>query len=335
MNTGNLNASEALFVRNVTAAFALAEVISVLPMTGSANRLWQFTTTSGIFVVKELPYNDQTQYADLRQAANFEALLIGEQRVPGPIPVPNRNGEYVSVLTDSRAKESPVRVHRWFTGTPPRVDDPVTLVQAGRTLRTIQLAGASCAVRPNGFLVQWHRNPNSLLEQFLASGHCAATATSQFRSTITDAVALVRAGEALSGDWVYTHRDHKPENCLSHDGVLAVLDWDECNYCHPRLEAVESALRWAGSEEPKPETFRAFINGYNEAGALLETLCEQDFAKWIAGLLEWFCFQARRAVGEWPEITTIERTIAAEWAYDALLTLQSSLTALSRWTRLL
>lgn len=335
MNTERLPAPIGHFVRNIAAEFDLAAVISVVEMAGSANRLWQFTTAKGIFVVKELPYNDREAYLALRQAANFEAMLIGEQHVRGPIPVPNRSGEYVSILTDSRGQESPVRLHQWFTGAPPRVDDLATLRNAGCTLRAIQLAGSVWSVQPTGSLQLWKSDPSSVLDHFLASGHLESTFLRNQRRTIAEAVVLVQAGESMPGDWIYTHRDHKPENCLVQDGVVAVLDWDECNYCHPRLEAVESALRWTGIDDPKPENFRAFMTGYNESGAPLETLQEQDFAKWMAALLEWFCFQARRTVGEWPEVTEAERTAAADLARDALATLQSSLIAIPRWTRLL
>lgn len=323
------------FISSVTPIFNLGEVISVSEMAGSANRLWRFTTPIGTFVVKELPYNEQEQTFTLQQAAAFEAKLLGEQRVLGPNPVPNRSGEYVSSLTGSRGEECLVRVHHWFTGAPPDIDDQATLGQAGRTLRTIQTAGAAWSRRANGSLQAWHTEPNESLERFLASGYCDGVSGATFRSVITDALALVRTGELMPGDWIYTHRDHKPENCLIQAGVVAVLDWDECNYCHPRLEAVEAALRWAGGAEPHPARFNAFMIGYNGSGPTIEKLHEQDFAKWIAELLSWFCFQAGRALGEWPETTEPERTVAATLAQDALATLQSSLDALPHWTRLL
>jgi Ser/Thr protein kinase RdoA (MazF antagonist) len=335
MDTTKLSAPVAQFVHNVATAFDLAETISVAEMAGSANRLWRFTTTKGIFVVKELPYNNSEEGFALRQAANFEAMLIGQQRVAGPAPVPNRRGEYVVLLTDSRGQESPVRLHPWFRGVPPQVDDPAILLQAGRTLRAIQLAGAAWSVQPKGSLQLWTDDPSSVLDHFWASGHLDGTTRGVLHSTVTEALALVRAGESMPGAWVYTHRDHKPENCLSQDGVLAVLDWDECNYCHPRLEAIEAALRWAGSDDPSPEHFSTFMTGYNESGVPLDMLEAQDFAKWLADLLSWFCFQARRTAGEWPEVTEAERGCAAQLARAALTTLQSSLAALPRWIRFL
>lgn len=323
------------FVSSVTTAFGLAKVVSVSAIAGSANRLWQFTTLKRAFAVKELPYNDQEQTFALHQAAAFEAKLLGEQRVLGPTPLPNRNGEYVSSLTGSRGEECLVRVHHWFTGVPPDIDDQATLGQAGRTLRTIQTAGEAWSRRPNGSLQAWHKDPNEGLERFLASGYWDGAAGATFRSVITDALVLVRAGELVPDDWIYTHRDHKPENCLIQAGVVAVLDWDECNYCHPRLEAVAAALRWAGSDEPHPARFNAFMSSYNGSDPTIEKLHEQDFAKWIAELLSWFYFQAGRALGEWPETTEPERAVAATLAQDALVTLQSSLAALPHWTRLL
>lgn len=330
-----LSESVVQFISGVTAAFNLAEVISISEMTGSANRLWRFTMPTGAFVVKELPYNDPEQTVALHQAAAFEATLLGEQRVPGPTPLPKQNGEYVSLLTGSRGEECPVRVHHWFTGAPPNIDDPAILAQAGRTLRAIQTAGADWSRRPKGSLRSWSTEPNIILERFVSAGYGDDASRVNYRSVIADALALVCAGESMAGDWIYTHRDHKPGNCLVQDGVLAVLDWDECNYCHPHLEAVEAALRWASCDEPNPANFKAFMIGYNEAGATIERLDAQDFAKWLAELLSWFCFQAGRALGEWTAVTESEHTAAAVLAQDALETLQSSLAALPRWTRLL
>ena len=333
MDIASLNPSLTGFVHSVAAAFDLAGVVGILELSGSANRLWQFTTRKGVFVVKELPYNNRNHDAELCQAAAFEATVIGAGLVPGPPPVPNQSGGYLSVLTGSRGEECPVRLHPWFRGAPPRVDDPAILRQAGHTLRTIQLAGASWSVQPKGSLQLWTTDPASVLEHFFASGHFEDASHLALRSTVAAALELVRAGESIPGDWVYTHRDHKPENCLVQDGMVAVLDWDECAYCHPRLKAVESALRWAGIDNPNPEHFVAFLAGYNGPDATLDTLREEDFAKWVAELLSWFCFQARRAFGEWPAVTVAERSVAADIARDALVTLQSSLTMLAQWTR--
>ena len=111
----------------------------------------------------------------------------------------------------------------------------------------------------------------------------------------------------------------------------AVLDWDECGHCHPRLEAVEAAIRWAGHADPDRDAFEAFLAGYSHTGGDLTGLSECDFGKWIAALLGWFSLQARRALGDWPSDTEAERQAAASMAHDALAALRLSLAALPTW----
>ena len=206
MDTKRLPAPITRFVHNVAAEFGLAAVISVVEMAGSANRIWQFTTTKGIFVVKELPYNDREAYLALRQAADFEATLIGEQRVLGPAPVQNRSGEYISLLTDSRGQENPVRLHHWFTGAPPCVGNPATVSQAGHTLRIIQLAGSAWSVRPKGSLQRWNSDPRLVLEHFLASGHVDGASSGDLRRTVAEAIASSRTLERTRINLTSTRR---------------------------------------------------------------------------------------------------------------------------------
>jgi hypothetical protein len=141
----------------------------------------------------------------------------------------------------------------------------------------------------------------------------------------------VAAAEELEGEWVYSHCDHKPENALDVGSTPAVLDWDECGHCHPRLEAVEAALRWAGAPAPDRAAFAAFLDGYAGSGGAIDSLSPRDFGKWTAGLLGWFSFQGRRALGEWPLDTPDERDVAATMAGDAVRELAGSLSALTTW----
>lgn len=72
---------------------------------------------------------------------------------------------------------------------------------------------------------------------------------------------------------------------------VAVLDWDECGYCHPRLEVVESALRWAGATvgEPRSDVARAFLREYEQLAEIRFGLVTVgDFAKWVAAGAGWF-----------------------------------------------
>jgi len=149
---------------------------------------------------------------------------------------------------------------------------------------------------------------------------------------IAEALAVVDDAGAAEGPWVYTHCDHKPENALVVQGAPAVLDWDECGHCHPRLEAAEAALRWAGPPTPRRDAFEAFLVGYSDAGGDMSAPSERDFGKWIAALLGWFSFQGRRVLGDWPSETDAERRAAAAMARDAITDLRVSLAALQTWT---
>ena len=119
---------------------------------------------------------------------------------------------------------------------------------------------------------------------------------------------------------------------------VAVLDWDECGYCHPRLEVVESALRWAGATvgEPRSDVARAFLREYEQvAEKRFGPVTVGDFAKWVAAGAGWFWFTARRALGRYEDDTAAERTSAAEMAAWSIETLSRTLASVDRWAEAL
>lgn len=320
------------FVHRVVTAFNLSEVQAVQAMEATSNGLWRVATSREIVSVKELTPRAAGQLADLRLAAAFEVRLVIGNLVCGPAPMPDRNGEYVPVLTGVRGQEVPVRVHRWLQGRPPDACDRSILHEAGRTLQTVQQVGAAWSTRPAGSLLDADTDWHTLVERALSAGCRYRTAHRSPHHTVARAVALIEAGNATAGEWVFTHRDFKPENCLVQDGRVAVLDWDESHYCHPRLEAVAAALRWANRHDPHPEAFRAFLTGYQSCGESLGRLDETDFAKWVADMLAWFAYQVRRATGDWPELTSVERQTAAEVSSEVFEALQWALDALPMWS---
>jgi len=139
------------------------------------------------------------------------------------------------------------------------------------------------------------------------------------------ALEVIREAESIGGEWIFSHADHKPQNSLQVPQGLAVLDWDECGYCHPRLEAVESALRWSITASDAPRAFRSFLNGYGGLGPLEE----RDFGKWLAALLGWFSFQARRTLGDWSTDTAFDRLEAQAMARDTVVEIERALTSMT------
>ena len=134
------------------------------------------------------------------------------------------------------------------------------------------------------------------------------------------------------GAWTYTHCDFKPENSLLCSGQVAVLDWDERGYCHPRLEALESALRWAAADagEPDGRSLRAILRGYQKAAGELGPLAPADFGKRIAALIYWIVFAGARALGRFDD-TAAERAASAASAAETISVLGRTVPSAARW----
>ena len=318
------------FVAAVVEIFGLGSTTSltVEPMVGSANRLWRLEAPSGVFVVKESRTTRPSTWPvdDTRRVSNDRVFDAGVVLMPEPVL--GRDGEMVVLAPGSRGTQCPVRLHRWLDGNP--ITSPATtmLAAAGASLYGIQQVGVQWSSRPTGSIRWWDVDPLEVAERLGSSS--IADLGREAASVAADALAVVDQAEQLSGPWSFGHCDHKPDNTLAVNGTPAVLDWDECGHCHPRLETVEAALRWSTPTKPDRSAFEAFLGGYCDRGGQLRELSEPDFGKWIAALLGWFSFQARRA-GDWPTDTRAERHEAEAQARDSITALRSSLSALATW----
>jgi len=318
------------FVVAVTDRFHLGprRTIAVSAMVGSANRLWRFDVAQDSFVVKELSH-ERTDQIDRRRRAAFERSVFEAASLAMPEPIVDRDGDIVTVVQGSRGEPCIVRVHRWMEGLrTPAVTSSIAAT-AGAALAVIHDHGASWSTERAGSLRWWDQDPRAVIDRLHESPlrDIASAAT----ALASEAIALVAEAENTVGPWIYSHNDHKPQNALVVDGAVAVLDWDECGHCHPRLEAVESALRWAAESADMPGAFRAFLAAYAAAGTPIVDLSERDFGKWVAALLGWFSFQARRVLGDWASDAAFERRQAEAMARDAVAELERTLGSISTW----
>lgn len=320
------------FVEAVTTTFGLgrAKNLDVTPMKGSANRLWQFSGRRTV-VVKELSHDSVEDLPRRREAAAFEQRVYNEGNVVMPQPLRSASGQIICLLTGSRGRPLPVRVHKWLEGDRRETFDRDDLESAGKSLYAIQAVGQKWSSGVGG-LSWWDQEPLFVLDRLRADTELASI-YDDAGPLLTDALQVVHEGEDLEGDWIFTHCDHKPANALCVRGKPAILDWDECGHCHPRLEAVEAALRWAGESSPDKGAFVAFMDGYSAAGGTVTNLRERDFAKWVAALVGWFCFQSRRALGDYSDDRPSDRAKAAEMARDALMSLRSTVDGLATWAK--
>lgn len=333
-----LDGTVADFAARVCAAFDLPDDQARLRLlSASSTRLWELHSGEDRLAVKEFAYQHQApgRAARLATAAAFEHSDWRAGTVVMPEPVPAPDGRLICILEGSRGGVVAVRVHRWLHGRAvPVPPDERTAAAAGKVLAAIQRSGAAHSSAATGSLTWWSEDLEEVLSRMAQAGLLPAARARDAAATLDRARSVFAAGEQQPGPWIYTHNDHKPENSLLAGGQLAVLDWDECGHCHPRLEAVESALRWAGvaDGDPDPAAFRAFLRGYQRASGALEDLRPTDFAKWVAALAGWLGFVGSRALGEFDD-TEAERATAAGMAISTLDSLDRTLDSLERWAK--
>ena len=245
-----------------------------------------------------------------------------------PEPCPDSEGRYVRLMTGSRDFPVSVRVHRYVEGTLVRrpVDSGVAR-QAGLGLAAIQNIGVRSGLSaPMKQL--WQTADDSLLRRFQRRWPDIGVD----RGRVLHDAERIAAERAPGARPSPSHCDHKPENCLINDGVLHVLDWDEAGCCDPRIEVVESGLRWSWTAEgtPDPGLFASFARGYRAGGRPFPPLRERDWAKWIADLGSWYEFQARCSLGECSAVARAPGA-AASAAAEALQGLARTLQHIPEW----
>jgi len=333
-----MGGSQAEFVARICLLFDLGDpqqaVIGSVP--GNANRLWKLKTDQGAFVVKEFRYTtkDKRWVNAITRAAEFEFEVWQTRRVPMARPIRGKDGALVHLIIGSRGSPAVVRLHRWLDGMPVTRPVPVPMAAAaGSLLSDIHNLGSRFANSARGTLRWWRWNPEGTLSRLQQVGLLDARSAQVGRAALLDAEVLIAAGEATPGRWIFSHYDHKPENALSIAEALAVLDWDESALCHPRLEAVESALRWAGIGDGKinPDAFVAFVDSYQRCGGKLGDLSPSDFAKCVASIVGWFEYLGRRALREFDD-NDDEAAAAAQEAVAAIASLGPTITEVYTWS---
>jgi Ser/Thr protein kinase RdoA (MazF antagonist) len=324
--------------QEVCERFNLGDSVAVTPMPGSSSRLHRLDTSSGCFVLKELSDFDPTRLEGLIQASEFELSIAREGLVLVPEPVRATDGRIIIELRrGSRGRPVIARLHRWLDGVNIAAPSNVgSAAIAGRILAEIQRAGETFSVKTGGSLRWWSADPDVVVDRLAKSRRFSVPEANRTKKAIAAGLVLITQGEAMPGQWVFSHSDHKPENSLRVGTKIAVLDWDMSGHNHPRLEAIESALRWAGCVQgpPQGEIFSAFLYAYDEASlGAIGILAPVDFAKRVSALVGWFVHMGRRALRDFDQ-SEQEANDALGAAIQTIEHLDSTLAALDQWTRL-
>jgi hypothetical protein len=292
----------------MSAMLAPMDWATATPMVGSANRLWRV----GDVVVKELVHDAPHDLDRRRRAGAFERAVFASGEVIMAEPLA---GDLERVV-GSRGVELTVRRHRFVDGVRPSTTHAS---EAGRQLAVVQRHGAAWSTESKGSLHRWEVDPLVVADRLGVD-----------KGVLRDALTIVDAGAATTGEWLFSHLDHKPQNCLvTGDGRLVLLDWDECGHVHPRHEAVEAALRWSDviDGEPDRDAFSAFLSAH---GTPLPIVVG-DVAKHAAAILGWFSYQGRRSLGEWATDTARDRHVAAELVDDVLGQIRRTVASVETW----
>lgn len=322
------------FIREVANHFNLGDPnqIQVSPLRGYANYLWQFSTPHGKYVIKEMVYDTPNYFEQRQKAAAFEYHVFKSKTVLMPEPIPAITGDFINLLTGSRSQSSvQVRVHHWMDGDTHSAPKNDYLQKAGASLYAVQSLGQNWSCAEQHTLCQWDQDLFITLDR-LRNAPKLSSLYNMANPVLKDALQLINKGENIEGDWIFSHRDHKPENTLQVNNQPAIIDWDECEHCHPKLEVVEAAMRWSGDTKPDAKAFATFLDGYVSAGGTLSKLEECDFAKRVSALVSWFSFQSRRALGDYNESPSAQDD-AKRLAHNAITSLQPTLNQISTWMK--
>lgn len=203
------------------------------------------------------------------------AALADSPYVRVPRSIPTVGGGYVAVLRDERGMSWSCVSYSYVAGSILEdFTDPVPYYrEIGRTTAHLhdQVRGWT---PPVGFTRHsWALadmvGPSCRWGQWKDAGFTAteqALLTSVERSALVTVAAVPRS----SADWGLIHADLRPSNIMIDDGVLTVIDFDDCGYSW-YLYDFASALSFMEHVDDAPTMAKEWVDGYCEVRPLSRT----------------------------------------------------------------
>jgi thiamine kinase-like enzyme len=149
-----------------------------------------------------------------------------------------------------------------------------------------------------------------------------------------EALVAARAAEAVL--LVVTHSDLVPGNVLvSAGGRPWIVDWDDTGPWNAAEEVAAAVVSWASGAhgEPDERVALALVEGYREAGGVLQGHSPTVLAGSLSAVANWLELNVRRSLDQTADRPLCWRS-GAEVA-GALAELSRRLARLDRWTELL
>ena len=295
--------------RAVCELFGLGE-LRVAPHAvggGLTNRMWRFSTTRGVFAVKQMNRDyDRADYTDWFDRAFTLEQAAYAAGVPMPLPVPvAATGRCLGELPGSDGRPITLRVHEWVDGEKlvggvvyPTGD----VARVGSILAVIHALGLTSDVPAIEALRLFGDDHWRGLAARLEREQVGCSV--EFRGllpAIAELEAYVVEAHADITSLLLGHRDADQKNFMrTPDGALLLVDWDAAGPVHPRHDLANHALVWAGvhAQEPDRAAARAYVEGYRRESGMAESFRLTDLAELVALRLGWLEFNVHRALGE-------------------------------------
>jgi Ser/Thr protein kinase RdoA (MazF antagonist) len=267
---------------------------------GSLHETWRLDTTQGTYAVKQLnpALLGQPGMTDLYQQTERIAAKIAAHGLPAVTAI-DRQGEVLQ-----RYEDDVFLVSRWMDGEALLPDDI--------TLERLQQVGAMLArlhalPLPQAELPPLNWKPFSDDDWDMLTIHAADLGVPwayQVRAMMPRLVEWGKwyeeASEHLNYTLVVSHRNLDPENVLwrGEDG-FSIVDWESAGLINPVVDLVETALIWSGltTGAPSAERFAALMQGYVQAGGMVQETGRNALRGCLGIWLGWLLFTMYRSLG--------------------------------------
>jgi Ser/Thr protein kinase RdoA (MazF antagonist) len=267
---------------------------------GLLHAIWRLHTTRGIYAVKQLnaALMRQPDIYDFYRLTERIAATMAKQGIPA-VAALSCQDDFLQ-----RYEDDVFLVSQWMNGEPLPLADitPVHTHQVGA-----MLARMHALQLPQTELTPLVWKPFSDDDWDMLTIHAADMGVSwayQVRAVLPRLIEWSRwyeeAGQLLSCTLVVSHCNLDPMNVIWQNAhAFSIIDWESAGLINPTVELVGTALCWSGFTEGKPlkERFAAFIQGYVQAGGIVQETGRTVLRGCIGIWLGWLFFNMSRSLG--------------------------------------
>lgn len=254
------------------------------------NRVYRVTTEAGkSFVLRaSLPHSISHNRGYVASELTLLAALHRDTALPVPEPVANREGGWVTTLTDPLLGDRHHAMFRWMEGkVVGKGVGPTVLRQAGGFLALLHEYTQKLLPPPDFERPSWDWAHVGGLQSWVGKGGSESYLDDEGRAVYTLACERVQAAmqqlDEQQDSFGLLHADLHPWNMLRWQGQLRVLDFEVSGWGHWLLD-LAIALNYKLGKPDLAASQAALLDGY-AAVRSLPTRCEELLGTFIAARL--------------------------------------------------